>query len=470
MLLRSITLKNVRCFSGDATVDLTHGRADDQPHKWVVVFGGNGTGKSTFLRAIGMALTGQPALNHLLPDAEGLVRANEKHAEVSVVFSDGPHDVSTGRPRKTPRTLSWLLVGDEAVELEDGDQTRLVAAHSIVLDERGSQQRKGDARLFLTQIATDDPQRGWLLCGYGPHRRLSGASSELASQVPALGRAARLVTLFHEKAALTSAERWLQNLDHRASVGQQREKRNLELVKKVLDSELLHEGVSLREVSPDGVFFDTPYKAKVAMADLSDGYRTTLAFLLDMLQHIAHAFDLADVIGESNEHAVITAEGVVLIDEIDSHLHPEWQRTLPRWLHSRFPNVQFVVATHSPLIPTCVAEGEGLVVRLQRVEEEGQSVIQPTLDLGRMGLTADQNLTGPNFGLRTTRDVMTEELEGEIQRLRAKVRSNQASDEERAALTQLQFKFMEIAPAAPTYDDVAAWERDTKALQSAGEE
>ena len=469
MLLRSVTLKNVRCFSGDATVDLTHGRSDDQPHKWVVVFGGNGTGKSTFLRAIGMALTGQPALNHLLPDAEGMVRANEKLAEVSVVVSDGPHDVSTGRPRKSPRSLTWLLVGDEAIEIDKGAKKRVLPAHSIVLEEGNSKQNKADAKLFLTQIATDDPQRGWLLCGYGPHRRLSGASSELASKVPALGRAARLVTLFHEKAALTSAERWLQNLDHRASVGQQREKRNLELVKKVLDTELLHEGVSLSEVSPDGVFFDTPYKPRVAMADLSDGYRTTLAFLLDMLQHVAHAFDLGDVIGESDEHALITAEGVVLIDEIDSHLHPEWQRTLPGWLHSRFPNIQFIVATHSPLIPTCVAEGEGLVIRLQRVDN-GHSVIEPVLDLGRMGLTADQNLTGPNFGLRTTRDVMTEELEGEIQRLRTKVRSNQASDEDREKLAQLQFKFMEIAPAAPTYDDVEAWERDTKALQGAGEE
>jgi hypothetical protein len=65
-------------------------------------------------------------------------------------------------------------------------------------------------------IATDEEQRGWLLCGYGPHRRLTGASSDIAEQVPSHGRAARLMTLFHEKAALTSAERWLIELDHAA--------------------------------------------------------------------------------------------------------------------------------------------------------------------------------------------------------------------------------------------------------------
>lgn len=474
MLLRRLELENVRCFSSHAVVDFTHRREGGEPHKWIVVFGENGTGKSTLLRAIALALTGQPALNYLVPSAGSMVRDGEQYAQITVELKSGEADFCGGLPRDRPFRLTWVIVGNRAFPTRPAidvgaPEGGLLPAHSISLKKGAAETEQADSKLFLTQIATDAPRRGWLLLGYGPHRRLTGASSDL----PDSWRVRRVMTLFHEKAALASAEQWLKDLHHGAALNRSPDVRVLELVKRLLDAELLHEGVKLSEISPEGVFFDTPYKARVPMAELSDGYRTTLAFLLDVLQHVSHAFDLGQVIRVANGHAVVDAEAVVLIDEIDSHLHPEWQRTLPRWLRTRFPNVQFIVATHSPLIPSCVEEGDGLVVRLRRIQDGPRSVVQPELDLGRMGLTADQNLTSPNFGLSTTRDVLTEELEGEVRRLRRGVKDQTATVEDRARLVGLQRRLLEVAPASPTYEGASDWAEQVRALlavDAAGDE
>jgi len=56
--------------------------------------------------------------------------------------------------------------------------------------------------------------------------------------------------------------------------------------------------------------------------------------------------------------------GVVLIDEIDAHLHPTWQRRIGIWFREHFPHIQFIVTTHSPLI--CQAADVGTVWQLPK--------------------------------------------------------------------------------------------------------
>ena len=51
-----------------------------------------------------------------------------------------------------------------------------------------------------------------------------------------------------------------------------------------------------------------------------------------------------------SDQVLIQTEGVVLVDEIDLHLHPEWQQRILRDLQNIFPNVQFIVSTHSPFV------------------------------------------------------------------------------------------------------------------------
>ena len=69
--------------------------------------------------------------------------------------------------------------------------------------------------------------------------------------------------------------------------------------------------------------------------------------------------------------------GVVIIDEIDAHLHVSWQRRIGSWLTSHFPNIQFIVTTHSPYI--CRSADLGALIRLPGVDEEAS----PGIDVGR---------------------------------------------------------------------------------------
>jgi len=461
MLVRKLRLENVKCFA-TREIDFTLG--NDTPQRWVVIYGNNGMGKSTLLRAIGLALVGQPALNSLLPNASGWVRSGKKYATVQVTASKGPQDTSIGSPRARPLELYWRLVGPRPVTINNRD----VAASSIVLDPGNIPNSKADAKLFTEQVSLDEHERGWMVAGYGPLRRLTGASSELSANMSPDGRAAGLVTLFHEKAALSAVELWLRALHHSRSTGNNAGKRQYDAVTEIISSGLLPEGVELADVSPDGVYFKTPFASQIPMAELSDGIRTVLAITLDLLRQISLRFKLTSVVEDasgSRTHGVVTAEGVVLIDELDSHLHPMWQRRIGEWLHTRFPNLQFIVATHSPLIATRVSEDHGIIVRLHtKTIGKGQFVV-PNVEPGILGLTADQILTGPNFGLESSRDILTESLLHEIHQLRLAQRKGRLSTQDALRLEQLSFKFDEMAPAVSNHSEIEHWRRDGERLR-----
>lgn len=478
MLVQRLVINDIKCFAKGTRVDLLAGR--ESPHKWVVIYGDNGLGKSTLLRALGIALTGQPALNTLFPSAEGWVQGRAQNAVIGLFIQKGPGDKSSGAPRTRAIRLGLMLVGSRIHK----DYWGIHPAHSVyslertqaVLTEHGQRttgkQLDEDVKLFKEHISSDEPKRGWLICGYGPHRRLTGSSSELSERIPPDGRAARLVTLFHEGAALTSSERWLLKLHHYASLDKKGgAQRRLDAIVQIINTSLLHGDVQLHEITPDGVFFKTPFSAKIPFGDLSDGYRSVLALTLDVLRHVEYAFEIEDVLEKKGDRWVVTAEGVVLIDEIDAHLHPSWQRTIGGWLHERFPNIQFIVTTHSPLIATRVSETEGLVVRLvRRKEGKGKGeVVDVITEEGTIGLTADQNLTSPNFGLTSTRDVLADEMAAEIERLRGRAREKKVTPTERKKLRALEAEYERIAPATPTYAGVEAWREDEDRIRLANE-
>lgn len=85
---------------------------------------------------------------------------------------------------------------------------------------------------------------------------------------------------------------------------------------------------------------------------LSDGYRNVIGMVADI------AFRMAVLNPFLEEKAIIKTPGIVLIDEIDLHLHPEWQRKIIGDLKRVFPRIQFVVSTHSPFIIQSLEEGE----------------------------------------------------------------------------------------------------------------
>ncbi len=89
------------------------------------------------------------------------------------------------------------------------------------------------------------------------------------------------------------------------------------------------------------------------VAQLSQGEKSLMALIGDIARRLA-------MMNPSLENP-LTGDGIVLIDEVDMHLHPKWQRTLIARLTATFPNCQFVLTTHSPLV---ISDNKSLLVYL----------------------------------------------------------------------------------------------------------
>ena len=89
------------------------------------------------------------------------------------------------------------------------------------------------------------------------------------------------------------------------------------------------------------------------VAQLSQGEKSLMALIGDIARRLA-------MMNPSLENP-LTGDGIVLIDEVDMHLHPKWQRTLIARLTTTFPNCQFVLTTHSPLV---ISDNKSLLVYL----------------------------------------------------------------------------------------------------------
>ena len=90
--------------------------------------------------------------------------------------------------------------------------------------------------------------------------------------------------------------------------------------------------------------------ARLSIQQLSDGERAFIAILGDLVRRLALANpELANP---------LEGHGVVLIDELELHLHPRWQRDVVEKLRASFPNIQFIATTHSPFIIQSLRPGE----------------------------------------------------------------------------------------------------------------
>ncbi len=95
----------------------------------------------------------------------------------------------------------------------------------------------------------------------------------------------------------------------------------------------------------------------------------------------------------------------MLVDEIDLHLHPQWQRNLIQFLSERFPNTQFIVTAHSPLVVQAAADANIALLR----REGDHVVIENDLEAIR-NWRVDQILTSDLFGLESARPPYLDKL------------------------------------------------------------
>jgi hypothetical protein len=119
----------------------------------------------------------------------------------------------------------------------------------------------------------------------------------------------------------------------------------------------------LESISSKGVRFVDGNGCEVDVESLSDGYRSILSMTFELIRQLAETYG-RDALFDPDDPTKIIVPGVVLVDEIDAHLHPTWQRRIGHWFREHFPNIQFVVTTHSPLV--CQSAQVGSIFRLPR--------------------------------------------------------------------------------------------------------
>jgi predicted ATPase len=336
---------------------------------WSVITGDNGAGKTTVLKAIALAVLGPSKARYLQENVDGWVSYGETSAEISLeVRPDNTIDKARGGGAPYKNTF-WA----EVDIVRGAAEGRTGPAWELKQADHFRQRRKG---------AGNGPWQatpGWLAMGYGPFRRLYG-SSPSAAGIEADPLKARFATLFKEDATLIGAEKWLQELDYqRVRDSREDAAAILHEVTDLLQADFLRNEMTFDRVDSEGVWLRDANGRNLQLADMSEGYRAALAMLIDIVRHmyLAYGADSGVIKYSAQGDPFVARPAVVLIDEVDAHLHPAWQREIGPWLTRHFPRVQFIVTTHSPLV--CQAADGGRVYVLP-APASGEDVRQVDVD------------------------------------------------------------------------------------------
>lgn len=345
------------------------GEAEGERTPALMLLGENATGKSSVLEAVALALLGTEQLAKL-----GV------HARTFVRRADG--QVS---PDETAEPAEVVIHFDG-----DGPPVRLI------IDPR-------------TDRFEGDPQPATVLVGYGPRRFFSERRRVHRSDE----QSARVRTLFDPLAIIGNPTSWLMNCEQASFNAAIRALRELLL----LPEEALLTRPPRGKRRGAEIMFEVQGEPE-PLRRLSEGYKTTIATGVDIMREMLQYWPDLE-----------TARGVVLIDELETHLHPRWKMRIVGRLRRAMPLVQFIATTHDPLCLRGLFDGEAQVLR-----RDADRRIERVLDLPNVrGLSVEQLLTSEFFGLHSTEDP---EFEEDVARYVALAAKRERSADEESELEQ----------------------------------
>lgn len=327
------------------------------------------------------------------------------------------------------QSVALALMGQEAC-----NRLKLDAREFI---RRGT--REGHVKVFLTNVKkpvtlrfNHEHRRFYItpeeplvkILGYGATRLLPRIR-----HAPALFRKTTTIkSLFDPFSRLNHAQRWLLN---RRALNDDGFNRVAVALKKLL---MLSEEHELSR-DQEQVWVKL-HNQKINLSALSDGYQSIVVMAVNIIMGIFDQWKEIEL-----------AEGVVLVDELEVHLHPRWKMEIVSRLRQVFKKMMFLATTHDPLCLRGLNPGEIVVLR----HDNNMILAQPVME-SIAHLRADQLLTSPLFGLVATRDPAllqspeirmqeerydrlflkkrrTPQEEAEFQRLRAEIVQRTASGE-----------------------------------------
>jgi predicted ATPase len=335
-----------------------------KPAGWHVLIGDNGSGKSTILRAISLALIGTEEAYGLRQNWRDWLNHKAKVGKIRIDISKQEIDKHTGRQAPLKRWLVNNIIkfsrNDKEVEITFGKTPKI--------DPFKYNWGQG---------------KGWFSAAYGPYRRFTGGNEGWSKVFYAQPKLGAHLSVFEEDVALTESIEWLVRLNYQVLEKKVPSTILNDLKKLVNSTDFLPNGTKLDSVSSDGVFFKDISGSIISVVQLSDGYRSILSLTFELIRQLVRIYSAEDVFKNiKNGKMSIDLPGVVMIDEIDTHLHPSWQTRIGQWFTKYFPKMQFIVTTHSPLI--CRACEKGTIWRLAAPGSGRESILIKGDDRNRL--------------------------------------------------------------------------------------
>lgn len=266
----------------------------------------------------------------------------------------------------------------------------------------------------------DDNQIQTCFFGYGGTRLLPQGDHKPATTKGLI----RAENLFDPFLPLINAKSWMLTLDRRPFGYSALALKDL-LVRKKEDRLFRRNGEIKLSLADFG--------NSVPLEELSDGYQSIIALTADILKVMLETWPTAD-----------KAQGIILIDEIDVHLHPRWKVEIVSRLRRTFPRVQFIITTHDPLCLMGTEKGE---VHVLHRDADTEQIVATQFDIPP-GTTADRVLTGFWFGLPSTMDRATYDLLQQYYRLERAKRTP-------ATKTRLLYLEKELRTRLGTFNDTS---------------
>lgn len=389
MYIKKVVIENIRSIS--------HFEMEfPEPAGWHVLIGDNGSGKTSVLQAMALGVLGQNNVPVLRISVVSWIKHGIDEARINLNIErdkkfddidDKIHDF------ESIESISYLSSPkDMKIPVKDG----------LIRDMH-------KPATFTTLTFTDDDLQhkfdwntaGWFSIGFGPFRQFTGGNRDRYKLYDSNPKVAAHLSLYGENIALTEALVWLEELDNRRL--REKEKKEIQGVQEpetdyVSESEnilsAIKKFINNTKLLPNNAQFDfidldgepvfrEPNGMQIKVSQMSNGYQSILGLAFELIRQLVRVYGAKAVFADiEKDNIQIPLPGVVLIDEIDIHLHPTWQTRIGHWFTKYFPNLQFIVTTHSPLI--CRACEKGSIWRLAAPGSETPSGEITEIDRDRL--------------------------------------------------------------------------------------
>lgn len=396
--------------------------------KFNVAIGNNATGKSTLLQAIQVALGGY--LQCLDIPASKNYRRQFKKGEAFVKWNSTEKDYV----RSPAGTLIRASAKFSHIP-DDTPWTRVMLRNDTTSHSQFHAKPLMQAVAKLLENKRTSPIAMPIVASFGTERTIAQLRKGKKAQSRRTRSEKAFLAALSEKVDFDGVIEWLHNYDKELQYD-----REFSGTKEAV-IEAIHTAIPyLKNVDYNSyyqeleaeVVIDQHTIGKTLHTNMSDGLKAMLNMVAEL------AFRCVVLNGFKGVSAVKETEGVVLIDELDMHLHPNWQRNVVQNLRDAFPGLQFIVTTHSPFIVQSIKKEE-LIILEEEIDVSSDPFRRSIEEIASTEMGVDEMPRSKAF-------IEMEELAAQYYDLIAQGKTSE-NDEEVAALrnqlNELEDKFSE---------------------------